>query len=211
MRHIMPSDIGGTRLGQPIDRREPDEPYWYQLGDSIRTALRLKGMWLNDEGRRAVEDLGQELYERLGYYERKVLATESVVVERGLIDPEEIAPRPAGAPPLAVRTKPYARESWSTTPGQKPLFAIDDSVRVLDEWPPGHIRTPGYVRGKVGCVKSIHGPYPVPETLGYGGTGLPAEWLYTIEFALSTLWSDYVGQASDVANVDLYQHWLQPA
>ena len=40
-----------------------------------------------------------------------------------------------------------------------------DRVRVREDFPPGHIRTPVYVRGKEGVVTRGFGAFPNPEVL----------------------------------------------
>lgn len=90
-------------------------------------------------------------------------------------------------------------------------FAIGDVVLVRRAYPPGHVRTPYFARGKSGVVESIAGAYHNPEELAYGryyGATLP---LYRVRFRQADLWPDYGGPASDTAVVDIYEHWLEPA
>jgi nitrile hydratase subunit beta len=88
-------------------------------------------------------------------------------------------------------------------------FAIGQRVRVRAIYPPGHVRTPHYLRGRHGTIESIAGHYANPEELAYGRDGLPARALYRVRFRQSELWHDYVGPAADTAVVDLYEHWLE--
>jgi hypothetical protein len=88
-------------------------------------------------------------------------------------------------------------------------FAIGQRVRVRAIYPPGHVRTPHYLRGRHGTIESIAGHYANPEELAYGRDGLPARALYRVRFRQSELWHDYVGLAADTAVVDLYEHWLE--
>ena len=53
-------------------------------------------------------------------------------------------------------------------------FAPGDRVAVRRSESPGHIRTPHYVRGRVGVVERVCGPFANPEELAYGRDGLPA-------------------------------------
>ena len=46
-------------------------------------------------------------------------------------------------------------------------FAPGDLVRVRLAHPPGHIRTPYYVRGKTGVVERICGSFRNPEELAF--------------------------------------------
>jgi nitrile hydratase len=90
-------------------------------------------------------------------------------------------------------------------------FAIGQPVRVRRAHPPGHVRTPYFVRGKTGVVESIAGHYANPEELAYGRDGQPRRALYRVRFRQPELWPDYAGPADDCAVVDLYEHWLEPA
>jgi nitrile hydratase subunit beta len=83
-----------------------------------------------------------------------------------------------------------------------------DRVRVRDDYPMGHIRTPIYVRGKEGVVIKALGRFPNPETLALGRDGMPAKALYEVRFQQSELWPDYNGPQSDTVLMDLYEHWL---
>ena len=52
-------------------------------------------------------------------------------------------------------------------------FSPGTRVRVREDFPFGHIRTPVYVRGKEGVVMRRFGSFPNPETLAIGRDGLP--------------------------------------
>ena len=51
------------------------------------------------------------------------------------------------------------------------LFAPGDVVRVAGVHPPGHRRTPFYIRGKQGVIERVCGEFANPEELGYGFDG----------------------------------------
>jgi nitrile hydratase subunit beta len=86
-----------------------------------------------------------------------------------------------------------------------------DCVRVSSRSHAGHHRTPGYLKGKVGTIERLHGSFKDPETRAYGGDGLPTRPLYSVAFVQRELWPNYGGEAADRLNVDLYEHWLEPA
>lgn len=90
-------------------------------------------------------------------------------------------------------------------------FAVGEPVRVRRAFPPGHVRTPYYVRGRQGVVLAHAGRFRSPEDLAYGrydGAALP---LYRVLFRLRDLWPDYRGTAEDSAVADIFEHWLEPA
>lgn len=92
-----------------------------------------------------------------------------------------------------------------------PRFAPGARVRVRRADPPGHIRAPWYIRGQAGEVERLCGAFPNPEELAYNRPGLPAEPLYRVRFRQRELWPDYVGPVEDTIEVEIYQHWLEPA
>ncbi len=90
-----------------------------------------------------------------------------------------------------------------------PRFEPGDRVRVLSEERPGHVRTPGYVRGKTGRVESVLGEFRNPESLAYGDSGLPQRPLYKVSFRQPDLWEGYPGPAEDELYMDIYEQWLE--
>ena len=82
-------DMGGSP-GGPIDRSQHETEDWERLADAVTIVLDKKGIKTTDEHRRAIESLGPELYEKLGYYERWIAATELLLVEKGILTREEI-------------------------------------------------------------------------------------------------------------------------
>ena len=83
-----------------------------------------------------------------------------------------------------------------------------DRVRVREDFPPGHIRTPVYIRGKEGVVTKSFGAFPNPEQLAIGRDGLPKKTLYEVRFRQIDLWPDYAGSLYDTLDIDIYEHWL---
>lgn len=88
-------------------------------------------------------------------------------------------------------------------------FEPGDPVRVRFAFPPGHVRTPHYVRGQRGVVESVVGAFADPEELAYGRDGLPKKTLYRVLFQQTELWPDYAGSDRDSLVVDIYDHWLE--
>ncbi len=90
-------------------------------------------------------------------------------------------------------------------------FKPGDRVRVRTYAPPGHVRTPSYIRGKSGRIVACHGVFRNPESLAYGREGLPKKPLYLVEFDQTEVWRDYQASPRDKICLDLYEHWLEPA
>jgi nitrile hydratase subunit beta len=71
------------------------------------------------------------------------------------------------------------------------------------------VRTPSYVRGKPGWVERVHGEFRNPESLAYGGDGMPRQPLYMVGFRQSDLWqARYRESLDDTLYVDIYEGWL---
>jgi hypothetical protein len=92
-----------------------------------------------------------------------------------------------------------------------PQYASGQHVRVRKVDAPGHIRTPHYIRGKAGVIERFVGYFKNPEELAYGRNGQPLRALYRVRFVQSDVWPDYEGARGDTLDIDLYEHWLQPA
>ena len=92
------------------------------------------------------------------------------------------------------------------------MIADGARVRVRDAWPerdgPCHIRTPHYVRGRVGRVVRGLGSYPNPEDLAFRRPA-PLLPLYHVAFDPASIWPDatYAGEIV----IELYEPWLEPA
>jgi nitrile hydratase len=90
-------------------------------------------------------------------------------------------------------------------------FKPGEKVRVRVGYPPHHFRTPAYIQGKTGVVATIHGAFRNPETLAYGGDGLPKQPLYLVRFDQPAVWENYTAAPTDTLFIDIYEHWLEPA
>jgi len=83
-----------------------------------------------------------------------------------------------------------------------------DTVRVKSMMPPGHVRTPAYLRGKVGVIERELGPYANPEKLAYD---LEAEKrvLYRVRFTMEEVWGSRSETPTDTVDAEIYAHWLE--
>jgi hypothetical protein len=93
-----------------------------------------------------------------------------------------------------------------------PRFAPGARVRVKDDWPetrgPCHIRTPHYVRGRMGQVVRPLGAFPNPEDLAFARLA-PRRQLYHVLFDQPPIWDE--GKAGDTVMVEIFEHWLEEA
>lgn len=91
----------------------------------------------------------------------------------------------------------------------QPRFAPGDAVRVRPGHAPGHVRTPWYVRGRLGRIERICGAFPNPEQLAFG-LDAPRVPLYRVRFAMAELWGAAAERPGDTTDVEIFEHWLDP-
>jgi len=89
-------------------------------------------------------------------------------------------------------------------------FAPGTSVRVRRMMPPGHVRTPAYLRGKHGVIERRLGLFDNPEDLAYGHRG-NARPLYRVRFTMAEVWGQDAETPGDCLDAEIYDHWLEPA
>ena len=87
-------DVGGLDFG-PIDRHEHDVALWEKRVDAMLILLigKKKGAFAIDAMRRAIEDYGQQEYDRTTYYEKWARAIRNLVVEQEILTKDEIEAR----------------------------------------------------------------------------------------------------------------------
>jgi hypothetical protein len=97
-------------------------------------------------------------------------------------------------------------------------FAHGDRVRVKFDWPErrpqpsglpsAHIRTPHYLRGRLGTVQQALGSFANPEDLAFARPA-PKRPLYHVLFDQPPIWNE--GAPGDSLLVEIFEHWLEPA
>ncbi len=96
-------------------------------------------------------------------------------------------------------------------PHNNKRYALGEKVQILDLAKAGHVRTPFYVRGKVGTIDHDCGNFENPEERAYGRIGLEPIALYRVRLMQKHLWDDYDGPPGDSLVLEIYEHWLRPA
>ena len=86
----------------------------------------------------------------------------------------------------------------------KPL----SKVRVREAFPPGHVRTPFYLRGKIGEVERVLGPFGNPEHAAYRQKP-EAQKLYRVRFTMAEIWGEAAENPTDTLDAEIYEHWLE--
>lgn len=89
------------------------------------------------------------------------------------------------------------------------IYEAGEIVRIRDIGKSGHVRTPQYVRNKVGLIDSYLGLFENPEERAYGRIGCDPIPLYRVRLKQNELWPDYEGSDCDTLVLEIYDHWLE--
>lgn len=85
-------DMGGRDAG-PVPRDEHDFALWEKRVDALMMLCSSKGFFTVDGLRRALEDMGEDAFETMTYYERWMAAVNQNLVEQGVYTLEELGTR----------------------------------------------------------------------------------------------------------------------
>ena len=81
--------MGGKDAGA-IDRGQHDFALWEKRVDALMVLASSRGHFTVDGLRRALEDMGEEAFETMTYYERWIAAINQNLVEAGVYSLEEL-------------------------------------------------------------------------------------------------------------------------
>lgn len=202
-------DMGGKEgYGTVVIAR--DEPVFHQPWEALGYGLGSIGIDLLrvfnwDEARHAIERIDARHYLSASYYERVLIGVASLFVEKGVVSLEELEHRCGGR---FLLSNPVAQNAPDEVPApvSRQCFTIGDRVVVRELHPSGHIRMPGYVRGKRGVVVHVTPPVSFADASAHG---LPRrlERTYHVRFDARELWEDAAENTTVV--VDLWQSYLE--
>ena len=82
-------------------------------------------------------------------------------------------------------------------------------VRVKDWFPPGHVRTPFFLRGKIGVIERELGAFENPEQRAYRQKA-DLRKLVRVRFTMAEVWGADAETPSDTLDAEIYEHWLEP-
>jgi nitrile hydratase len=219
MSYTSHADLGGQRgHGRVLPEAEGElfHAAWEPRALALTLAMGACGLWNIDASRAARETLPE--YANLSYYQIWLAALERLLLERHLVEADELATgrlqhaplpvprvlaRDAVAPVLA-RGSPTQRNA--TAPAR---FVVGDAVRTRSGSPDHHTRLPAYVRGKRGVITRVHGTHVFADRHAHG-RGEQPQWLYTVAFAATELWGGD-GRSGDRISVDAWEPYLERA
>jgi nitrile hydratase subunit beta len=176
---------------------------WEKRVNALYGLVVRHGVFNMDEYRHAIERMAPRHYMAAGYYERTLTSLATLCVEKGVVDRAALEALAGGAFPLALALGP----GRSNVPTRR-RFEPGDRVRVRAEAVSGHVRLPGYIRGKTGVVVAESPRYPFPDAHAHG-VAADDEPTYDVRFAAAELWP---GDADDAwVHVGVFQSYLDGA
>ena len=197
-------DLGGKQGYGPVrytlNATAFHSPWEVRVNAMYAHAVR-SGIFNMDEYRHAIERMDPRHYLTASYYERSLTSLATLLVEKGVVSREELENRAQGCFPLAA---PSAH-GRTNVPGRE-CFIPGDRVRVRQDYVPGHVRMPGYIRGKCGVVVSESPAYPFPDAHAHAVVA-EDEPTYDVRFRTEDLWPN----SSDAAlvHVAVFQSYLE--
>ena len=199
-------DLGG-RQGYGAVRYTPNATAfhapWEVRANALYTFAVRCGIFNMDEYRHAIERMAPGHYLTASYYERSLTGLVTLLVEKGVVTREELERRANGSVPLS---QPSAAGRGNASHRER--FKAGDRVRVKLDFIPGHIRLPGYVRGKVGTVVGESPAYPFPDAHAHG-IHAEDEPTYDVRFHADDLWPNGCDPA--LVHVGVFQSYLERA
>lgn len=84
--------MGGQAAG-PVPQDGHDFAIWEKRVDALMVLLSGKGFFTVDGLRRALEDMGEDAFETMSYYERWIAAVNQNLIEDGAYSIEELGQR----------------------------------------------------------------------------------------------------------------------
>jgi len=213
-------DMGGMhgfgKVAPDADER-PFHATWEARVLAMQRAIRFARAWNIDMSRDAIERQPPQRYLAASYYERWLMGMETSAVEKGLIDPDEIAAGHALRPGKSVAKvmtkddlgRPFTRGSFSRPPGHEARFKPGDRVRTRNINPATHTRLPRYARGREGLVEAVRGCHVFPDSV-VTGHGEDPQWLYTVVFNGRQLWGANADPTLTVS-IEAFKPYLEPA
>jgi len=182
---------------------------------ALNRAMGYARLWNIDMSRAAIEKMPPDLYLTRSYYAKWLLRLEDLLIERGLIDADELAAGHGRSPgkllprklAAAEVTKALTRGSFAREPSAPARFKVGERVRTRNMHPATHTRLPRYARGRVGTIECVRGCHVFPDTVAIGAGENP-QWLYTLRFEGRELWGERADPSLTVS-IEAFEPYLE--
>jgi nitrile hydratase len=219
MRYVSHADLGG-RLGLGPVVTEPEgvmfHAAWESRVHALTLAMGATGAWNLDMVRSARETLPD--YLDRSYYEIWLGGLEKLLIDKGLVAPEELSTGRAlqAATPVGriLKAEQVAAALARGSPTERPSthaarFTPGQRVRTRAETVGHHTRLPGYLRGKSGVIERLLGSHVFADSHAQG-LGEDPRWLYTVVFDAAELWGGEA-TAGHRVSFDAWEPYLEAA
>ncbi|WP_227379544.1 nitrile hydratase subunit beta [Haladaptatus halobius] len=215
-------DLGGMDGFDDLPPDESDDasPFhqdWEGRVYALFVAGIASGAFNLDEFRYALEQHNPEFYLEKPYYERWLTGIESLLLDAGVVDRDELADRAAAfergeaeiseepGPSLDELTEGVAEVYQSEREPEDPVFEPGDEVEVHNNHSKGHTRCPRYIRGVRGTIHAHRGTHVLPDASAHGEDR--TEPLYNVKFDAADLWgADHTD--ADAVHIELWESYL---
>ncbi|MDC0395113.1 nitrile hydratase subunit beta [Alphaproteobacteria bacterium] len=101
--------------------------------------------------------------------------------------------------------------SYNSRASSNPKYTVNQNIVISRRGSEGHCRTPSYIRGKTGRVERYCGNFRNPEQLAENIKDADIIPLYRCVFYQHDIWSNYLGSKNDTLELEIYEHWIEPA
>jgi nitrile hydratase beta subunit len=192
-------DMGGMDGFGKVEP-ESNEPVFHHPWEgrvlAMSRALGVFRAWTIDTSRYAIELFSPAVYLTSSYYERWLMRNVRLLIERGLIDVDEVEAGRALRTGKKLNRGPFTladveqvtrRGSYGRPAPGPARFKVGDCVRTKNIHPTTHTRLPRYARGHIGIIERLHGVHVFPDSVTTG-KGEDPQWLYTVCFHARELW-----------------------
>jgi nitrile hydratase subunit beta len=211
-------DMGGMH-GFGVVAPEANEPVFHADWEgrvlALNRAMGHARLWNIDTSRAAIEVLPPDVYLTRSYYAKWLLRLEQLLLERALIDADELKAGHALRPGQPLRklnaadvASALTRGSYGREPSAPARFKAGERVRTRNINPVTHTRLPRYARGHIGTIECVRGCHVFPDSVAIG-KGENPQWLYTLRFEGRELWGENCDPNLKVS-IEAFEPYLEP-
>jgi nitrile hydratase subunit beta len=213
-------DMGGMHGFGPVDRHN-DYTFraeWQRKAFGIVEALAGVVPFNADTHRQALERISADEYLRHTYFELWVMATETLLLEAGLVNESELktgkkefdvdlASRPAVGPKALVAAFIAGVPLEFPFDSEPSKFKEGEKVRVTVNAPRHHTRVPRYIRGRIGTIVKDSGVFQFADAVATGKGQCP-QHCYAVAFSAEDLWGKSA-ESRETVYADLWESYLE--
>ena len=209
-------DLGGMHGFGEVDVESGKKLFhaeWEKRVFAMTLACGFLGKWNIDQSRFAREQMAPGAYLQSSYYEHWLHGLETLLLERAMVSTEELR---TGKSRLSENVAiPAERVASILSKGgpadcptnEAPKFTVGDRVRIKNQHPAGHTRSPRFTRGQQGVIERYHGSHVLPDISSKPEGIKTGAHLYSVRFEANTLWGDD-GEMQSAVFVDVFEPYM---